>query len=241
MGLRPPSLRTSLGCTLLVLDTSVRFLMASRRGEATMALTDDMLRAWARATLRRAQCEVSAGGLEHVTPGKSFVVMSNHASFFDIPALYATFPGTLRMVGKAELFKVPIWGPAMREAGHVAINRGDRATAIAQLATAEALLKDGTCVWISPEGTRSKTGDLSPFKKGGFHMALHMGVPILPAYISGTAEVMPPDSIKVSKGGRVHVEYGEAIPVPAGGARDMTAFMATVEGAIRQLGDSSPR
>src|ERR1019366_817617 len=111
-------------------------------------------------------------------------------SFYDVPVLYYVLGGNLRMVAKKELFDVPIFGRAMREAGFIEVDRSNRERAVQSLALAKEQLVAGTSVWIAPEGTRSDTGELGPFKKGGFHLAFETGLPILPVALKGTRDVL---------------------------------------------------
>jgi 1-acyl-sn-glycerol-3-phosphate acyltransferase len=132
--------------------------------------------------------------------------MSNHQSFFDIPVLYQAIPGKLRMVAKAELFHIPIFGRAMLAAGFVRIDRADRDQAIEILRDhGRSLLSGGTRVWIAPEGTRSQTGALGSFKSGGFRMAFENKVRILPVAINGTRDVLPAGGVVVRPCKRVTV------------------------------------
>jgi 1-acyl-sn-glycerol-3-phosphate acyltransferase len=149
----------------------------------------------------------SARLLRHAGDGtEPLVVMSNHQSLYDIPVLFQCGLGRLRMVTKAELFDVPVWGRAMKAAGFIRIDRSDRGQATDALREeGGALLAGGTRVWIAPEGTRSRTGKLGPFKSGGFRMALEQRVRILPIAIEGTRDVLPAKGVTVHPGKRVKV------------------------------------
>lgn len=216
---------------------SVATLFDSMRRSLTSAQTDVRLRRWAERLVSDAQIDldVSGPGLAHARTNASFVVMSNHASHYDIPVLFASLPGRMRMVAKAELFRVPIWGRAMLEAGFVRIDRKDRDAAIESLRQAAAHLAQGTRIWIAPEGTRSPDGSLQPFKKGGFHLAIDAGLPILPVAIAGTRAVLPARTAVVRRGCKVQVRVLEPIrpepPVDALRARVHRAL----ESALREL------
>ena len=107
---------------------------------------------------------------------RACVYMSNHQSNLDIPILYSVFPGTLRMVAKAELFKVPLWGRAMREAGFVRVTRsGDRAEAMAAMRECGEAIARGVNVWIAPEGTRSLDGKVAQVQEGRLHPGARRG------------------------------------------------------------------
>ena len=158
---------------------------------------DARLRDWSETLVRITRTGLTVTGHEHI-PKTACIVMSNHQSLSDIPVLFASFPEALRMrmVAKEELFSVPIWGRAMRLAGFIPINRGNRAHAIASLERAQEAMASGTFIWIAPEGTRSHSGALGPLKKGGFILARDSGRPILPIMVSGTRCIVPTRGLK---------------------------------------------
>lgn len=181
-------------------------LVESAFGTLTEATCDARLASWSEALLAYAEVKLEVEGRELVTPGEATVVMSNHQSHYDIPVLFqALRPLRLRMVAKKELFRIPIWAPAMRVAGFVELSRGDRSAAIESLSSARASIQRGTSIWLAPEGTRSPTGKLGPFKKGGFHLASEAGARILPVTVDGTRHVLPARGRRVTNGQRVRV------------------------------------
>lgn len=187
---------------------------------------------WARRVVEGTPIDVRVRGREWLAGGETFLLMSNHQSHYDIPVLFDAVSSAVRMVTKAELFRLPVFGPALREAGFIEIDRSNRHQAIASLRRAREALRSGTHVWIAPEGTRSRTGELLPFKKGGFVLAVDAGLPILPVGIAGTRDVLPPDRMLTSRGQRVGVAIGEPIR-PAGKTRE--ALMAETRRAIAAL------
>lgn len=183
-------------------------------GRVTREACDRRIETFATRVLEKADIRLDVRGLEHVPPEGSYVFMSNHQSHLDIPVIYATVPArTLRMVAKAEFFRIPFWGRAMRAAEMVEVNRGDRRQAIASLDGAAEALASGISIWVAPEGTRSRSGELGPLKKGGFHLAHKTGAPIVPIAISGTRHVLPPGGRSMTPGRSVGVVYGAPIPV----------------------------
>jgi len=143
---------------------------------------------------------VKVKGRENVRPGQSYVVMSNHQSHFDVPVLSAYLGMQYRWVAKKELESVPVMGPACKALGHIFIDRKNRESAIASLNAARPRLVNGVSVLFFPEGTRSRDGRMKEFKKGGFVMALDLGLPILPVSVSGTHRVLPGKSLKLLPG-----------------------------------------
>ena len=154
-------------------------------------------RVWARAVLAISGIDVSVRGASHISQSRSFILMVNHQSNFDIPVLLAHLPLQFRWLAKAELFKIPVFGRAMRGCGYISIDRSDRESAFRSLAKAAVTIKNGTSVLVFPEGTRSVDGMIKPFKKGPFVLAVDAGVPILPVVIDGTWLIMPKNRLRI--------------------------------------------
>lgn len=157
-------------------------------------------RIWARGILFASRIKVTVNGLANIDPTQSYVYMSNHQSNFDIPVLLACLPVQFRWLAKAELFKIPIFGRAMRGAGYVKIDRFNQQSAFESINEAAAKMKDGVSVMIFPEGTRSRDGKIRSFKKGGFVMAVDAGVPIAPIVLKGTRAIMEKSSLRINTG-----------------------------------------
>ncbi|MDP9034074.1 MAG: 1-acyl-sn-glycerol-3-phosphate acyltransferase [Myxococcota bacterium] len=175
------------------------------RGRVTKATCDERLARWSRAVVENAHLRLQVVGRDNMKPGETYLVMSNHQSLYDIPVLFHVVGPNIRMITKEELFRVPIFGGAMAAAGFISIDRSNRNTAIRSLERARALLASGTHVWIAPEGTRSRTGELLPFKKGAFYLALESGLPILPVTLRGTRDALPARGVRSSGGAEVRV------------------------------------
>lgn len=186
----------------------------SLSGDIDRDRADHRLSLLAHRIVRRARIHIDVAGRERVPTDRAFVFMCNHQSHMDIPIVYATIPArTLRMVGKKELFRIPIWSRAMRAGGFIEIDRGNRERAIASLDRAAEQIRSGVSIWLAPEGSRSKTGLLGPLKKGGFHLAKNTGTPIVPMAICGTNEILPPGTVKMAAGRSVRVVFGAPIEV----------------------------
>jgi 1-acyl-sn-glycerol-3-phosphate acyltransferase len=203
----------------LTLDTSLKCLAASYTGRLDRAHIDGLLAEWSGALVRHADIRLELTGREKVDWSRPYIVMSNHQSLYDIPVLFQAVPTSMRMVAKKELFRVPVWGRAMRAAGIIEIDRGHRQKAIASLSSAGEALKQGVSIWISPEGSRSIDGQLLPFKKGGFVMAVETGASILPVTVDGTRHILEKHRKDVKKGQTVAVKFGAPI-APAGRAKE---------------------
>ena len=171
-------------------------------------------RIWARGILLASRIKVTVNGLANIDPGQSYVYMANHQSNFDIPVLLAHLPVQFRWLAKAELFKIPIFGRAMRGAGYVKIDRFNQESAFESIKEAGSRMKNGVSVMIFPEGTRSRDGKIRPFKKGGFIMAVDSGVPIVPVIMQGTRSIMEKSSLKINTG---EVTMNIATPIATAG------------------------
>jgi 1-acyl-sn-glycerol-3-phosphate acyltransferase len=233
------SLALSLRNVYETLAISFPTMLEAFGGRVTREVCNQRLAHWSHAVVDNARIEIEVVGREHMVPGETYLVMSNHQSHYDIPVLFYVMGPNLRMIAKKELFDVPIFGNALKAAGFVEIDRGDRDAAIRNLEQAHALLESGTHVWIAPEGTRSPSGHLGTFKKGAFYLALNAELPILPVTLSGTRDVLPAHGIFSSEGARVKVTLHPKIdprPYAARGkeGRDelMAAVRATLEAAL---------
>jgi 1-acyl-sn-glycerol-3-phosphate acyltransferase len=135
--------------------------------------------------------------MEHIPQDQPVVYASNHQSFFDILALAAVLPGKMRFVAKKELRKVPIFGAALKAAGQIYIDRQNRAKAFGAYEEAAKAVRAGMNAVVFVEGTRSRTGELLPFKKGAFVFAIAAQVPMIPIYCGGTFGILPKGSVYV--------------------------------------------
>jgi 1-acyl-sn-glycerol-3-phosphate acyltransferase len=177
----------------------------------TKKMCDDRLEGWAKEVVDNARITVTVSGRQYLRPGETYLVMSNHQSLYDIPVLFFVVGPNIRMVTKKELFRVPVFGGALAAAGFISIDRSNRDEAIRSLDAARALLAGGTHVWIAPEGTRSRTGELLPFKKGAFYLAFEAGLPILPVTLRGTRDVLAAKGVVSHAGAHVSVTIHEKI------------------------------
>jgi len=160
---------------------------------------DNVPRWWSQAVLFMVGVKVRVHGMENVNTGEPHIFASNHVSWFDVPSLASTLPRN-RFVAKSELFKVPIFGRAMRAAGMIEIQRDNRKAAFGAYDVAAERIRGGKSVVVYPEGTRGYAYPLRPFKKGPFVLAIAAGVPIIPIILHGTIEVMPKGSLWVHSG-----------------------------------------
>jgi 1-acyl-sn-glycerol-3-phosphate acyltransferase len=196
---------------------------------------DRVARDYSRQLLRAAGVDVHVEGLEHVAPLGPQIIACNHQSFFDMLALQAIVPVRVRYVAKKELFRVPFFGWALHHLGHIRIDRQNRKQAFAAYeVAAETLVEHKMHVVVFPEGTRSRTGQLLPFKKGPAVLAIAAAVTVVPCYCAGTFDILPKGSIWV-RPHPVQVLFGP--PLDAAGLTydDRDAFTARLRAAIEAL------
>jgi len=167
-------------------------------------------------------------GLERIDPRQAYVFMANHASIADPLAVATAIPHPLHFVFKREFARIPVFGWALLFLGQIMVDREDREQAKAALAGAASGLTGNSSVIIFPEGWVSRDGTLQPLKKGGFHLALRMGLPIVPLRIEGAREVCPPGGSGHFHPGVVSVEAFPPIPVRGGTEADIPALMESV-------------
>jgi len=157
-------------------------------------------RAWSVSALWLSGVKVEVTGLEGLPPEGPLIFAANHESALDIWALLRVVPRSIRFLAKRELFAIPVFGHYLRLGGHVPIDRANRSQAVASLRRAGALVRSGTSLIVFPEGTRSRTGHVLPFKKGPFLLAMEAGVPVVPVAVSGATTINPAGRIEVHPG-----------------------------------------
>ncbi|NQY43805.1 MAG: 1-acyl-sn-glycerol-3-phosphate acyltransferase [Legionellales bacterium] len=144
--------------------------------------------------LNLVRAQVKFSGQENITIRKDrkYIIMCNHSSHYDIPLTFMAFGGAqIRMIAKKELFKIPLFGQAMRASKTVCIDRKNLTQAIRDLDQAKKIMEEGFIVWISPEGSRLKKDGKKQLKKGGFITAIQTEAIIIPMYISGAEKILP--------------------------------------------------
>jgi 1-acyl-sn-glycerol-3-phosphate acyltransferase len=203
------------------------FAVFERRG----TLWWPMARMWGKTIYAGAFSTISTQGFEGLKWGQPAILMANHESYLDVPALIASCPIPLRFVARREVFKVPIMGQAMWMTGQISIDRSDREKSIQSLKAAASRIANGCTVIMFPEGTRSADGELREFKKGGFMLAIEAGVPIIPVGLSGTRDVVPRGSSQFHSAS-VGVCVGPAIETRDLTVEDRDALMERVRAGI---------
>ena len=227
--------RTALVAAWVIAATLVcglRVILLGARSPGTPAI-HAVARTWARSILWVSRVRVTVTGGDRILPGRGCIIMANHQGNYDIPALLGHLPVEFRWLAKAELFRIPVFGRAMRAAGYIPIDRTDRESAFGSLDQAAGVLKCGVPVLIFPEGTRSPDRRLLPFKKGGFVLALTSGMPIVPVTVRGSRAIMPKGGLLV-RPGEVALKIGQPILTSGMRPEDRDGLMGRVRGALMQ-------
>jgi 1-acyl-sn-glycerol-3-phosphate acyltransferase len=191
-------------------------------------------RVWARLVLLGGFVRLVADGKERVPRDTPVVFMSNHESWLDIPALIAAIPIQVRFLAKKSLFSWPAFGWAIAAMGFIPVDRENRRTAIKSFEEAAARIRAGRSVLIFPEETRSIDGNLLPFQRGGFLIALKAGIPIVPVGLDGPRRCLPKHSYLL-RPGTITVRFGDPIPTAGHGVTDKGHLMEEVRRAVEKL------
>ena len=172
-----------------------------------------ILRAFSKKVLKNINLKIQVNNLDRfqLKPGTPYILMANHASLYDVPILFYCIPATVRMIAKKELIQIPIWGKAMLKSDFVSIDRQNPKKAMEDLKVAKKKMEKGAVLVVFPEGTRSRTGNILPFKRGAFHLALQAKATIIPVRIHGSANAVPPDTFDFYYNQTVQINIGNFI------------------------------
>jgi 1-acyl-sn-glycerol-3-phosphate acyltransferase len=150
-------------------------------------------------------------GLENIDKDKTYVFVSNHASQYDIVVLQKTIPNRMAMIFKKELAKIPFFGWQLAMGPYVMIDRENYEKAMRSIEEAkEKMKKQNISIVVFAEGTRSKTGEIQPFKRGAFRLATQVGYPIIPTTVIGSNKIMPKGTYKLRRG-TIKVHFDQPI------------------------------
>jgi 1-acyl-sn-glycerol-3-phosphate acyltransferase len=144
--------------------------------------------------------------------GRGAVLVTNHSSYLDVNLAFASTPTPIVFIAKDGVRKVPLLGGANERVGTVFVERGNIKMAKKAIKKLEKTLRNGRSVLVYPEGSRFKTNEIQPFKKGGFHLASNAGAPVVPVYHEGMGEILPPHTFIIKKPSKpVVVRFGKPI------------------------------
>jgi 1-acyl-sn-glycerol-3-phosphate acyltransferase len=222
-----------VGTTIAAATAMIIALLGDKKGRFWWPIS----RYWSYGLMKAAGIsKIHTEGVENITETSSGgVLMSNHESHLDPPTfIYLSKNYPLHFLVKHTLFYFPIFGQSLWAMGHIYINRSNRANAFQSLEKAAQSIADGKRIYVFPEGTRSRDGRIQKFKKGGFHLAIKAKVPIFPAAISGTNEILPPGWVNHGAGPIV-VLFGKPIPTDQFSLNDRDQLIEKVYNEISQL------
>jgi 1-acyl-sn-glycerol-3-phosphate acyltransferase len=186
---------------------------------------------WVKVILWACGVKVKVKGVENVDPNLPRIYMSNHRSWFDILALLSALPVDFKYMMKKELLRIPIFGIAVWRARHISIDRGNPRKALESVQKAVEKIRSGYSVLIFPEGTRSPDGNMQPFKRGGFRLALQAGCDIVPLAVLNSHNIVPKGSMRVNKG-VISINIGKPISIGDYSKKDTNKLMARVREAV---------
>ena len=188
-----------LSCSFVVtlyysIKTVLVGLFISRKDKARSRKNiDNVIEAWGKKIVRLTKIDWQLiGDLEsQIPPNRPVILMCNHASAYDIPLAFVAVPGSIRMIAKKELYKIPFLSRALKTAEFPSIDRQNREQAIKDLAYAKEKMESGIRLWMFPEGTRSSDGQLQNLKKGGIRLAIDTDAIIVPLVMQDIEHILP--------------------------------------------------
>jgi 1-acyl-sn-glycerol-3-phosphate acyltransferase len=174
-------------------------------------------------------------GLQNINPSGTYVFVSNHSSQFDIPAVQSAAPVRICIVYKKEINKIPLFGWQMMLGPYVVIDRKNAEKALHSIEKAKQLMDTKKIsVHIFAEGTRSRTGEIQPFKRGAFYLASKVGYPVIPVTINGASSILPKGKLNI-KSGTMHIHFDKPIPTSDLKTRhDEMQLMETVRNKVME-------
>jgi 1-acyl-sn-glycerol-3-phosphate acyltransferase len=231
----------SLGVWIVISAATIAFglpaiplALVPPRGEWFLKLA----RGWARLILSVSGVRVDVLHSGRLEGGRSFVIAANHESFYDILVLLAVLPMSVRFLAKRNLFRLPFLGWSIAAAGFIPVDREARGRSFALFDAALSRLQGGRSLVVFPEETRTRTGDLLPFKGGAALLAVKSGLPLLPLGIAGTFRIQRRGGFQITPS-RVGLAVGEPLAVDGLSARDRAALTDALRQSVRRLRDEA--
>ncbi len=187
------------------------FLIPPLFGQRAVVVTHFFIKAWSRIFSVLNFIPYDIRNRDRIKRGKSYIFVSNHTSFMDIPALVVTMKGQFRALAKKELLKIPVFG-WIAQVMCVVVDRSSNESRRRSIENLKRILSVGISVLIFPEGTQNRTKEpLQPFYDGAFRIAVETQEPILPIVVVGAGKLMPPGRFHIQPG-KITVLVGEPIP-----------------------------
>lgn len=178
-----------------------------------------LAQAWSRVLLALGFATCKVYGLEKIDPLKSHVLVANHSSYMDIPAIMGNVPLQFRFYAKKGLFSIPFLGWHLDRAGHLPVDRGDARASLKSMSEGARVVREqGISLLLFPEGGRTEH-HMRPFKEGAAHIAIKAGVPVVPIGLVGARQVLPMHSLMI-RGGAIEIHIGDPISTADMTSRD---------------------
>ena len=198
---------------------------------------DYLIRSWAKRLLSPTKMKYTVHNPHNIefNSNRPIILVSNHLSAYDIPLCILAIPASVRMLAKKELFRIPFMAQGMKAAEFIKIDRQNRKEAVKDLAHAKQKLESGIVAWIAAEGTRSKTTEMLPFKKGAFSLAIDTQAIIVPVVICGIEKVLPTKTTKLTTGLHVDVHIGESVDVEGMTKKETKQLMDDVRNQMIEI------
>lgn len=231
------ALRTALGWLILPAGIVLHSLAAIAVALATRSNERVHLcyRSFARMCLLVGGTDLRVYGTERIEHGRGYVVVSNHESNWDPPCIIAGLPDVIiRFVAKLQVMRIPVFGHALRATGNVTVHRNRSAGDAERIRSGMEALDPEVSIYFFAEGSRSRTGEMNPFKMGAFATAISQGMPILPIGIAGTRAIWTPNDPRLRRG-RAVLEVGEPIPVDGLSLGDRARLRDQVQEVVVKL------
>jgi len=190
---------------------------------------------WSKGILLISGIKLSITGLENFDHKSIYVFVSNHSSQFDIPSLQYSIPVPISIVFKKELSRIPLFGWQLKMGPYIMIDRANVEDALKSIEEAKKrMIGKKLSPLLFAEGTRSRTGEVQPFKRGAFYLASKVGFPIIPVSVGGASKILPKGKFKI-KSGTIYVHFGRPIPTEnISNRKDEVQLMEKVRGIVIQ-------
>ncbi len=186
---------------------------------------------WAKICCGMVPIKVNLTGKERYSRASAYVVVANHQSIADIPVIHSSIGLKIKWIMKKELDNIPLFSVSCHKLGCIFIDRSNRQAAIASIHEAKATLSPNSSVFFFAEGTRSKDGELGPFKKGAFIFAMETGIPLLPVTIKNSYRILPSDSLDLVPG-IVDVEVHAPVHIGESDKKNLNEIVGQVRATI---------
>lgn len=221
--------------TIVLSVLSIPVAVIDRSGKGYLFLA----RLWSKIFLFLYGAKLRVVGVENIEMGKPYVFCANHSSFTDIPVLFAGIPIDVRLILRKSLTRIPIWGWALLVSPMIIIDRSNPARAKQTLGDATKIIRNGASVLLFPEGTRTRDGNIQPFKRGAFQMAYKSGAEVMPVTIKGTFEFLPRTEKLPKIGNTITITIGKPLQVdgslPTDRDREADLMRRTEEAVRKEL------